>query len=207
MMKLKQYINEADDMDTLIPKIRKDCGKLIDLMNIHKVVFQRYGNFPKIIGKNKTQKNRVPRDTMFSNHEIVDKWFKEEFGWNARSEHVLFANLVKEDYYINEILVFPIRPEKFIWSPIVKDLTLDLEPNGHISLDVHEYHEDVLIDALEDSRYMDLKPGKLFSTVNKSTNMNEVMIKCKEYWYINFFSLNQQQKKEILKKIGLENLI
>lgn len=206
-MKFKQYMNESSNIDKSIENIKRDCGKLIDLMNIHKVVFQRYGNFPKIIDKNKTQKNRVPRDTRLSNHLIIDKWFKEEFGWNARSEHVLFANLVKIDYRMNhEILVFPIKPEKVIWSPIVKDLTLDLEPNGHLSLDVHKYQEDVLIDALEDSRYMDLKPGKLFSTVNKNTNMNEVMIKCKEYWYINFFGLTSQQRNEILKKVGLDNL-
>lgn len=202
-MKFKNYINESN-IDNKIEEMRKDCGKLIDLMKIHKVMFQRYMDEISptgIIGKRKTRKNRKPRDTRDSNHEISNAWFKEKFGWKARSDHVLFANMVKIKNVMNGNLVFPVKPEKFIWSPIIEDMTIDLNSHDVLSLNLFDYKKSILIDALEKANYMDLKPGKLFFMVNMNNSGHEIMIKCKEYWYVNLYGI--EYKKGLLKRIGL----
>jgi len=88
----------------------------------------------KGIQKFSARKNRKPRDTPKEVHDFLDKWFKSNFGWKARSEGVFCSTTPSniEPFGKNVDLFFPCNGYKYVWSNIIQDMTVWLEDNGYI---------------------------------------------------------------------------
>jgi hypothetical protein len=142
-------------------------------------------------GKKKVRKNRIPSSTPLYDHDVFDEAFKKKFGWSARSNSI-FCTFEEStaDAYGDVYVVFPIGRYKALWSEEINDLTVDISSvfGYRYKLDkVYKNHPDRFKEETE--RNMNIL-DKVLNTyeVNNlrdaSMTANEVMIKCKEYYYI-----------------------
>lgn len=80
-------------------------------------------------GAKQSRPSRRPMDTDIATHYFIDNYFKEKFGWKARSEHTVFcynnvrASLKNDNNYGSfEAFIFPKGPLQYVYSPKVDDL-------------------------------------------------------------------------------------
>jgi hypothetical protein len=61
-----------------------------------------------------------------------DDWFEERFGWRARSNHSLFVSGSRDQamQFGTPVVVIPMTPARYVWSPRIADLTRHLEALG-----------------------------------------------------------------------------
>jgi len=131
-MKLLKYLNEGDELEELddesiVSLIQKDC-KLF-LTNNHKdVLLSGRKNSTKYISRKSVRKDRRPVDISPNRHNILNDIFKDAFGVKLRSESI-FCTLRESiaEGYGTVYAIFPIGNYEIYWSPIIKDLYLDLK--------------------------------------------------------------------------------
>ena len=138
-MRLQRYImNEYDsyglNMDrffSLWQTLLKDCKPYLQEFQKTKsdIFLMRAvtGNRGNTIQKKYPKVDRIPVDTPIEVHDLLNMLFKKEFGWPVRNG-VFAANEYFDGFeeYGKPFLFFPIGKYKFVWSPEIKDLWMDV---------------------------------------------------------------------------------
>jgi hypothetical protein len=104
--------------------------------------------------------------------EACDEWFEQRFGWRARSNHSLFASGSREqaEQFGTPVIVIPLAPARFVWSPRIIDLTQHFKALGVTS-------PAVIPELLEEGDYRD---GYLEAAIASG---NEIMVRCERYYW------------------------
>ena len=79
-----------------------------------------------------THPDRRPRSMSIELSRACDDWFEERFGWRARSNHSLFVSGSRDQamQFGTPVVVIPMTPARYVWSPRIADLTRHLEALG-----------------------------------------------------------------------------
>jgi hypothetical protein len=106
--------------------------------------------------------------------EACDDWFEKRFAWRARSNHALFVSGSREQaaQFGTPVVVIPISPARYLWSPWIPDLTERFETLGVGS-------PRIVPELLEagDYRDRDLKAA--------IASRNEIMVQCEQFcWFV-----------------------
>ena len=110
----------------VIEKVRKDCKPYLrEMRGAKNFLYRGTGKPIKVISKFKPRTDRKPLDTSTIVHEVLDNAFKKKFGWFARSEGV-FTTSNQMPGYGKSTIFFPIGRYKYVWSPDIRDLFLEL---------------------------------------------------------------------------------
>lgn len=115
---------------------------------------------------------RRPRSMELSLSEACDEWFERRFGWRARSNHCLFVSGSREqaEQFGTPVVVIPIAPARYLWSPRITDLTQHFKTLGVTSAEV-------VPRLLEEGNY---RGGALEAAI---TSGNEIMVRCERYFW------------------------
>ena len=185
-MRLKQYIFESSDITyDDIQMIKKDCKKFFyesRFMHRNLPLYRRMKRNIKKYEIITPRKNRKPRDTPIEIHKELDKLFKNEFGWKVRSEGVFCSGSITSSIYGNLYYMFPIGKFEYVWSPDIKDLTVELErfdvllsqddkwyttnikeTDEILSQLIYTYKDDNFLKALESGKEIALKCDKYYA--------------------------------------------
>lgn len=191
-MRLKQYILEYTEdleagsiMKTLKSEVKRDYLKAVIT---GKLLYRGVRKDIDSIEKITPRTNRIPRNTGFNTHKLLDELFLKKFGWKARSEGVFVSGNKDEAYGYGEVyLFFPIGDYKYIWSPVVEDLYLNLDDLMRTA-----NYSDILIqdkekaDAFSQLLDKELIPTYKNDDLKRATLVgNEIMFKCNYYYLVN----------------------
>jgi hypothetical protein len=205
-MRLIQYINEEKIYKIMIPKMEKECSKFIkDIRgsrgNLIRSDFKK-SNWE--ISKNKTRDERNPTDTSRSLTILINKSFKKKFGWNARTENVVFCwGNTKKIINSTARYVFPVGDYKFVYSTKVFDLYGNLHDPGlrkklKITNKLENRQEELKIlynyfisNYLNTYSNKDIQRAVLYE--------NEIMINCKYYYLVSHEVINEVNQELNLK--------
>lgn len=115
---------------------------------------------------------RRPRSMGHELSEACDEWFEQRFGWRARSNHTLFVSGSREQaaQFGMPVIVIPIAPARYLWSPRIADLTEHFETLGVTS-------PSAIPELLEAGSYRD---GDLEAAIGSG---HEIMVRCERYYW------------------------
>ena len=140
MTKFIKYLNEkSPTKEDLIDLIQTNCQPFLKEMrqnNIKDFLYRgvNYGlNYWEV---KKTRTDRKPKDTKQKIHELLDDLFLKKFGWRARSQGVFAIGdklKICQKGYGHHHIFFPIGKYKYLWSPLVEDL--------YVQINMGNYHE------------------------------------------------------------------
>jgi hypothetical protein len=124
-------------------------------------------------GVETTHRVRHPRSMPLHLSEACDGWFERRFGWRARSNHALFLSGSRHQAleFGVPVLVLPMQPARFLWSPQIRDLTRHLEALGVATSGAVE-------EVLDAGDYRDTG---LEAAIRSG---NEIMFRCEQYRWI-----------------------
>jgi hypothetical protein len=204
-MRLKQYINDEKEGDNIIDNILKvydDCKPFLkEFIPAYKKTdeFLYRGTYkinksPTGFMEVKPRKNRKPMNMSLTSHKFLDEYFKKEFGWKARSEGVFCVGgkLIAEGYGTVNI-IFPVGKYRYIWSPDVYDLYIDLSTliDTFLSLkkelkeiddpEIKKYKKE-LYDEYKEKVYNDLSTYQDTDLAGAIMSRSEIMLDCKKYY-------------------------
>lgn len=132
--------------------------------------------------------DRKPVDTPLGAHNIVGQWMMKKFGWDPRSAGVFgVGSYYTSTYYGTVYAIFPKGDFRYIWSPVVDDLTAKIG----VAIGIVPKSEE------ETRDYLALKP-KILKVLNsgqwqqdtglleclRNYPAHEVVVKCKDYYAI-----------------------
>ena len=125
-------------------------------------------------GTKKVRQDRIPTDTPIFVHDAIGNMFKENYGWNPRS-NAMFCSTSEEDVgqYGARYMVFPIGQFKFMWSKRVPDLYNDVIGSGDASVNAWVSTELRKRDASELKDKTDIKM-ELFGSIQKSKKYHKI---------------------------------
>ena len=133
-MRLKHFITESKDIDiAFIKKLKKECKEYFYESRQFKKNLPLYRGMKKRISTYEIitpRKNRKPLSTDPVVHELLNKEFKKQFGWAARSEAVFCIGDYPPNIYGERYYMFPIGKFDFLWSRYVTDLAVSLDHSG-----------------------------------------------------------------------------
>lgn len=197
MKTFKQFLSE--DVSELAAFIEEHCAPFLreserkgflyrGLRNIDTKTVHQLGG--EQFWEGKTRKDRKPVDSRQDDHEALDQWFDQNFGFKARSQAVFAVgssisgkNVAKT--YGTPFLFFPAGEFEYVWSPKVMDLQDAMHGRKG------EYEGSLPYYFLEhEAKY---RKTQLSTAVN---SRNEVMVKCDKY-YLFEASLLEKLKKEL----------
>lgn len=144
MKSFQEFIVESErverlDSDEIIQTIASECRPFLDEIGFDGSADQlafRGMEDGNIYIKNYVRKDRKPKDTSLTTHSLVDDAFNDVFGWRARSQSVMaFPSTGPAKLYGNAFAIFPIGEFRYLWSEIVKDMTMDLGKLFKVKLD------------------------------------------------------------------------
>lgn len=192
-MKLKEYLTEVgymmDSREDIIAEIRRKADPSV--LRTYRKTGQMLYRLSKYHSPyhGRTHKNRMPRDTWKTYHEWMDEWFKKEFGWRARSEHVLFCYIIDKRKTQTDIIkvLFPVKVEKVVWSYKISDITTEYLAKAfklyfidlQYKVDYPDLTKEVFMDGMDKLGY---QSGSLEKAM--SSGIHEIMVKTKEYYSI-----------------------
>jgi len=110
--------------------IKKNCQPVLRELNSQETPPLLYrgikSNDPIFIGT--VRKNRRPKDTGIEYHNLFNNSFFKLFGWKPRSEGLFVSGEVwSTKSYGDTYIIFPMGDFKFIYSPNVIDLYVELQ--------------------------------------------------------------------------------
>lgn len=124
-MRLIKFINESNEIN----EIKNKCKKYLKETSHNSILYRGQWDddldpyLNGVIKKEKTIKNRLPRNTSKEIHEIFNNGFKQVFGKNLRTESVFTTSNDRIAMgYGNAYLFFPTDPFEIYWSPYIHDL-------------------------------------------------------------------------------------
>ena len=126
--------------------------------------------------------NRQPSDTSLATHEVINEWFRERFGWGARSE-VVFGegryNIAASSSSIDygpTFIIFPVGDFKYVWSEDVSDLYRTLGAKMLDKPTMTDERKENIWKFLDSAEYRSTGLREALATYN-----SEIMIHCREY--------------------------
>lgn len=141
MITFKQYIEEQDEQDEQIESIadiiHRDCQPFIQESNLDIMLwrgFRNLGNDERFLTllKKQPRTNRKPLSSPQKLHQILDQWFEDRFNFRYRSKGLhTTPNINEASEYGSVRAIIPIGNFRYVWSPLVDDLYVDL---NHVSL-------------------------------------------------------------------------
>jgi len=192
-MRLTKFINERieipNDKEVTELLLRK-CGKWIKESNGEPAYRGMLGK--KQWGKFNVRQDRQPKDSPKVYHEMMDKDFKKEFGWFARSAGLFVTgNEDTSDLYGDPYVIFPIDNFRYIWSQKIQDL-LQVLPEKTAPTTEHEHFIQVqwpeILNGYQDSYLAaGLRAG------------HEIMVQCKSYYALHYSLWKYYDFEGILK--------
>jgi len=194
-MRLKQYITENNDIDLngvytdLFNDIMKQCKPFMkEWLPIYKKQhdFLYRGMEAKDFGIKNVRKNRKPMSTSRYAHTMLNKVFKDKFGWYARSNSI-FCTGSDDDAgtYGDLYVIFPIGKYKYLWSPKIEDLTISIYQFGDIVQTGTNYTDMFNKELIKDNENTVEKLIKTYKTTNLDKALesnNEIMINAHRYY-------------------------
>jgi hypothetical protein len=207
-MKFNNFIQENTDISVEAARqmIFDDCNPFRQLAGAHNLyrgkkgpLLIKHGTKDYMIQTIKTiypRNDRKPTDTPVEYHELLDDKFESKFGWRARSEGVFATS----DYgqataYGHVYLFFPIGSFKFIWSPKIRDLYMEIDEIADDVRSVGE-DEDVIRKAVIigiDHMAKTYTDSSLKMAVKSG---HEIMFKCNSYYLVNEYWILNGEKYE-----------
>jgi hypothetical protein len=185
-MKIFEVLSPKYTDETIIRILRTDCAPFLSAIghNIYKHGLYR-GIEAKLgeFSKQAVPVGRKPVDTPSDMHEAADDWFAKKFGVRYRSNAV-FCTGSKEaaEEYGYLYAVFPIGAYSFCYSPIVNDLTAELELGEYRNTKGKNLPVAKLVPkVLDQSRYIH---GTTAGIINAINSGHEVMVHCANYYAI-----------------------
>ena len=203
-MRLQNYLTEGIEqqltiLDNAIPHIKKTSKPWLKIIKSTALPIFRGIQGTSTVMRKKVRTERNPKDTSFTEHDIIDKAFEREFGWKARSNSLFVTpSLVLAKGYGNLMLIFPIGPVKYIWSPTIADLYMyvkmqpvrdawgsDAGPIPDEEYDFYLHNPDQIIKRASEAE-LKRKITSKYKTkgLPQSFQSSEIMINCSEYWAI-----------------------
>ena len=180
-MKFQEYINEETKkypVEEMANMIKKDCKSFLKEVGENSI-YRGYKKQIKTIERIKSRSDRKPLGTPKEDHDMLNKMFKKKFGWKARSEGVFCSNDINDVQQYGIVhLFYPIGQYKYVWSPKVKDLTVNLEDfdNYEDDFDTFDEYVEWIISTYKDTGLKDAISYE-----------HEVSVKCKEYYLVHPF--------------------
>jgi hypothetical protein len=169
-MKMSELYESEMTEDEVISLIKRDCKPFLS-MKPKALLLRGMKNKPNHPLKLSVRTDRRPSDMPADTHAKFNKWFKELFGINARSECLFVTSSfnIARAYWFSHgtggtYAVFPIGNFSFIWSRFVDDLL--------------QVDDDITFDEFKELEY---KMTDLNSAIDER---NEIMIKCSEYYAV-----------------------
>jgi hypothetical protein len=136
----KSLSTSNDLMRDIVFLIKRDCDHFLkEMKGSRRLLYRGISELPtqskEIIDnvyKVLTRKNRKPADMPNEIHIVINKKFKEKFGWQPRTEGVFTSFDSDIAYkYGNSYYFFPIGKYKYIYSDVVHDLYEYFQDNYH----------------------------------------------------------------------------
>jgi len=204
-------MNEEIEVNDLISILKKDCKKFIKFVGLYNppaLVYRSIKGSNDDYTTRTPRTNRKPTDTPLYVQEIMDVLFYERFGWKPRSGGVFTATGGFEGYGVPHVF-FPIGDFKFVWSPEVRDLFIDLNKlhlykiemrhpykNSSKRKNSREFYEEIrkALKPLIDSFYQNEKYNLAFN------EEREIVWKCKKYHLVNIHYFNFH-KETLMKEL------
>lgn len=177
-MRFQSYLNESPDISIkdayeIMDMIKKDCQPF--LRSRDKGQFLWRGSEKQVDSYKKLtpRTDRKPKDMFQERHEKLDKAFDKIFGWKARSQGVFcYGSPTYAESYGEPFLVFPIGKFKFLWSPTIKDLYVQI---GELLNYKNFSYEEIVKKFYQEKN--------LKEAIDKKSN--EIIIGCKSYYLVN----------------------
>lgn len=135
---LETKLNNNSDIEDVVNFLNENCKPFMrDWTRLKGDERHPKGLFRGIRGNlfivdKKQRKNRSPRDTPASTHELLDELFEKKFGIPLRSQSVFCIGSVNEteDYGDNVYLIIPVGNFEIYWSSEIGDLYADIIDGG-----------------------------------------------------------------------------
>jgi hypothetical protein len=187
-MKLKQYLNENENENARIfyEETKNSCKKYYDYIRKSKksinddpklcflyrgVSSDKLGNnFYKKFKSIKTM--RKPKYISKQLHFFMDKWFKDNFGWNVRSQGLFTGKYKLAKKFGLIYSFFPVGDFKYVWSDSVIQIY-------HIYDNYEENMKNNLIQELK--KYKDKNLEKIFKDEYPYA---ECVVNCDSYYLV-----------------------
>jgi hypothetical protein len=127
-MRLLNYINENSiSVEEAVEMIKDDCAPYFKLAQASKPLYRGTEKLIADIATIFPRKDRKPKDIPREFHDYLDKELQKKFGWKPRSEGVFAtSDILQAEAYGKSYLFFPIGDFKFIWSPDIRDLYIEM---------------------------------------------------------------------------------
>ena len=211
MTTFKQFIAEGDDVISLETWLDDKCGPFLDELgddededivetaisclfrgmavpNTPQIQAELYGKRRDFYVKS-VRKDREPRDTHVDISEMVDQLFYEQFGWKPRSQGLFCVGRGGRGItkgYGQTFAVIPMGKFKYLWSPKVFDLTVEIKNQfKHYGLPMLDEEHDYTKEQLQVARPILQKIVQTYKSTDLSdfinAGMNEIMISCDQY--------------------------
>jgi hypothetical protein len=180
---------EQEAIDETREFIQKNCqqflrevgGKRI-YRGVKSSVSKKLGQGTEVVFIANPPQNRMPVDTPIDLHKYADDLFLKLFGWRARSSAVFGTGLKSEaELYGTAYKIYPTDGYKYLWSPNIKDLFMDLD---HFMYGRAEYRyvetpvgDDEIKEHIEDI----VRTYKNTDLVEAIDFGHEIMISCDKY--------------------------
>lgn len=188
MKTFKEFLSE--EQQTIKELIETKCGPYLEMSGRKGALIR--GMNPEIFASARTirddgvdvqyversvRKDRSPKDMIKGDHQLLDTWFDKKFGIKARTGALFVfggsqSGLRRAESYGKPYLIFPIGNFKFVWSPKVTDLYVNI---GGKNFSSKEEGENDLDAELSSYGYKDTD----FEQAAQARN--EIMLDCDKY--------------------------
>jgi hypothetical protein len=152
MTRFIKHLNEESQSDktkeVLLDIIQTSCQPFLKEMrqnNIKDFLYRGVNYGLDYWEVKKTRTDRKPKDTKQEIHELLDDLFLKKFGWRARSQGVFTIgdkSKISQKGYGHHHIFFPIGKYKYLWSPLVEDLYVQINMGDYCEFDEYEARED-----------------------------------------------------------------
>lgn len=160
-MKFKHYLlMESNyrpithDFSEIREILHRDCKKILSIYRSTRGGLFRGEEIRNsdLILKQSRLENRKPKHTPQDVHDLLNKLFKNKFGWNVRNGVFVSSKYTTANDYGEVFYFFPAGNFKFCWSPKITDLYNDIIDLHHYQeLTDYEFLQDEIIDKYTDS--------------------------------------------------------
>jgi len=205
MITFKQYLTEEKKFPNLLDILKKDCKPFLEEAKGNGLLFRGVNDLgtPKKVSipwvidgmepgepinlyKKAVRNDRQPKDSSVLAHNIVNEWFKDEFGYPARSETIFCIGMIGKygdesagivRKYGTPRVVFPIGKFEYVWATDVHDLFQQLHAMQTPNISEEELRKKI-------HRFLDHADYSHRYLKNALNQGNEIMVRCKNYYAI-----------------------
>ena len=191
-MRLYNYLTEQElSSSNYLQIIEEKCKPFLSDVKKAKRFLLSGKRSSKVVFQREVRKNRKPKDTSKTIHDLANVYFKDKFGVEARNKSIFCTgDLSETGRYGDTYLIFPVGEYEIIWSPKVKDFTVHVTDKKNFKKYSKAYHKI----GTEEEREKQLnqfikdivdtyKTGDLKKAIKSK---NEIMLICEEYIAVHY---------------------